>query len=127
MRRRCTALFLCLVVLVGLSGCLDEFVGALFYRWLGPLALPSVTSTVTLAVQVGGTSTFPALSGDGQRVAFESNAADLDPACANGFHHVFVFDTMTRPTTCVSVAPDGSPGNGPSHHPRDSAAGRTAA
>jgi Tol biopolymer transport system component len=65
----------------------------------------------------GGTpSAAPAVSGDGQRVAFQS-AAPLAAPCSNGFTQIFVLNRVTSETRCVSVAPDGSAGDGPSEGP----------
>jgi Tol biopolymer transport system component len=77
---------------------------------------------------VGGASTgqpenAPAISSDGRFVAFVTAAA-LVPQDTNGLIDVYVFDRGTRVFTRVSVASDGSDGNGTSERPSLSADGR---
>lgn len=55
-----------------------------------------------------------AISGDGRYVAFYSTASNLVDGDTNGCWDVFVHDRQTRRTERVSVASDGSQGNGPS-------------
>jgi Tol biopolymer transport system component len=55
-----------------------------------------------------------AISGDGRYVAFSSEASNLVPGDANGYEDVFVHDTQTGQTSRVSVASDGTQGNGTS-------------
>jgi archaellum component FlaF (FlaF/FlaG flagellin family) len=55
----------------------------------------------------------PAISGDGRYVTFESLATNLVPGDTNEANDVFVFDRETHTTTRVSVASDGTEGNGP--------------
>ena len=45
-------------------------------------------------------------------------------ATASGVTQIFVRDSETGATTCVSVGPNGSPGNGPSRHAAVSGDGR---
>jgi len=71
-----------------------------------------------------GASDFPTLSADGRYVAFGSQASNLVPADTNGAWDVFVHDRQTATTTRVSVASDGTPGNGHSAIPALSADGR---
>ncbi len=56
----------------------------------------------------GGDSLWPALSADGNVVAFESLASNLVPGDTNGFRDVFVYDRVAGATERVSVATDGS-------------------
>jgi len=55
-----------------------------------------------------GRSQLPALSADGDHVAFQSVAADLVPGDANGVADVFVRDIGSTRTELVSVGTDGS-------------------
>jgi len=66
----------------------------------------------------------PAISADGRYVAFESSASNLVPGDTNGTLDVFVHDRVTGETTRVSVAFDGTQGNGHSRSPAISADGR---
>ena len=72
----------------------------------------------------------PAISADGRYVAFSSIASNLVPGDANaanfpvGTEDVFVRDLQTGTTELVSVASDGTQGNGVSKYPTISADGR---
>src|SRR5207247_2620109 len=66
----------------------------------------------------------PSVSADGRYVAFESYATNLVPGDSNGVSDVFVRDTLTGMTACVSVNSSGVPGNGDSQRPVLSADGR---
>jgi len=66
----------------------------------------------------------PSISADGRFVAFESRASDLVPGDTNGLYDIFVHDRETGETTRVSVASDGTQGNGDSSSPSVSADGR---
>ena len=72
-----------------------------------------------------GPSAAAAVSGDGSVVAFESAAQNLDPPCAGQFLQVFVLQRGPGRLLCISVAPDGTPGNGPSFAPAVSGDGST--
>ncbi len=65
-----------------------------------------------------------AVSYDGRFVAFYSTAANLVPGDTNKVADVFVHDRETGTTSRVSVATDGTEGNGPSQNPHFSADGR---
>lgn len=67
---------------------------------------------------------WPAISADGQRVAFQSAASNLVAGDSNGVEDIFVHDMMTGTTTGVSVGPGGAFGDGPSEFPAISADGR---
>ena len=71
-----------------------------------------------------GQSADPAISGDGQIVAFESKASDLVEGDTNGAMDVFVHDRGSGTTTRVSVHTNGAQGNGSSRDPSVSAGGR---
>jgi len=65
-----------------------------------------------------------ALSGDGRYVTFCSAASDLVPSDTNGFIDVFVHDRVTGKIRRVSVASDGTEGNGNSQGASISGDGR---
>ena len=67
----------------------------------------------------------PAISGDGRFVAFDSNASNLVAGDTTAAHKVFIHDRQTGMTERVTVALDGSEGNGTAiSFPTLSAAGR---
>jgi PKD repeat protein len=74
-------------------------------------------------------SSMAAISGNGRYVVFESRASNLDPADDQpypaGGVDVFLHDLQSGSTTLVSVAPDGSKGNGQSGGARISYDGST--
>ncbi len=57
-------------------------------------------------------SDFPSVSADGRFVAFESSADNLVSGDSNGADDVFVHDRVSAETERVSVASDGTEGNG---------------
>lgn len=69
--------------------------------------------TTRASVSTGGAegnepSDAPAISADGTRIAFHSEASSLVPGDTNGVQDVFLHDLGTGITTRVSVASDGS-------------------
>ena len=64
-----------------------------------------------------GPSSAPALSGDGRFVAFTSAADNLVPGDSNAASDVFVYDRQLSTVALVSVAGDGTQGNGNSRAP----------
>jgi Tol biopolymer transport system component len=64
------------------------------------------------------------ISADGHYVAFQSDASNLVGGDINSAEDVFVHDRQTGQTTRVSVASDGTQGNGSSEYPSISADGR---
>ncbi len=66
----------------------------------------------------------PAISGDGRRVAFHSDADNLVSGDTNGTTDVFVRDRLTNQTQLVSQADSATLSNGPSSDPSISADGR---
>ena len=66
----------------------------------------------------------PAISADGQIIAFDSAASNLTSGDGNGRVDVFVHDRQTVSTTLISHGPDGVAGNGDSSQPALSADGR---
>jgi Tol biopolymer transport system component len=70
--------------------------------------------------------TVPAVSSDGRYVAFQSRAANFDPADTDSVYDIYVRDTLAGTTTLVSRAGGGAgaKGNANSDHPAISADGR---
>lgn len=98
---------------------------------VGPVAAVAAGSASTVRVSVGsdgtqgdGVSRDPAVSADGQVVAFQSAATGLVAGDTNGAKDVFVHDRGTGTTVRVSVASDGTQGEGLSEDPALSADGR---
>jgi len=85
------------------------------------------TTRVSVAsdgTQGNGDSHFPSISPTGRYVAFDSFASNLVSGDTNLATDIFVHDRQTGQTTLVSVASDGTQGNGPSLEPSISATGR---
>src|SRR5579862_846786 len=74
-----------------------------------------------------GASSFPSVSGDCSRVAFQSLADNLVPNDTNNFSDIFVYDIASGMTTRVSVGPGDTQANGASITPSFSADGRCVA
>ena len=74
--------------------------------------------------ELDGDSFSPRLSGDGRFVVFTSFADDILPGLPGGVLHVFLKDLSTGMVELVSMATDGTPGDGDSHEPFLSADGR---
>ena len=51
-----------------------------------------------------GNSLYPAISGDGSRVVYASDARDIDPECADGQMHIYmrIWDQMKKKSDCIS-------------------------
>ncbi len=86
-----------------------------------PLKRVSVASDDT---EGNGSSTVPKISRDGRFIVFTSDASNLVDADTNSVSDVFVRDRQTGQTTRVSVASDGTEGNGASATASISADGR---
>ncbi|NDJ36922.1 MAG: hypothetical protein GYB64_19905, partial [Chloroflexi bacterium] len=71
-----------------------------------------------------GASYGVSISADGRYVAFSSNATNLIPDDTNGAGDVFLYDREADTMTRLSVASDGTPGDGNSAWPVMSADGR---
>ena len=71
-----------------------------------------------------GVSSGPTLSTNGRFVAYDSDATNLVPGDTNGTADVFVHDEWTGHTERLSVASDGTQGNGLSSQPKISGDGR---
>lgn len=92
--------------------------------------LTGETRRVSLAsdgAQANGDSWEPAISADGNWVAFSSDATNLVPGDTNGKRDVFVRNLQTGETVRVSVATGGGQANGNSREPRISGDGRVIA
>ena len=92
-----------------------------------PQTLVGVTERVSVAsdgTQGNRESFTPSISADGRYVAFTSGSSNLVAGDTNGFDDVFVHDRLTGETTRVSVASDGTQGNGDSALGGISAEGR---
>ncbi len=74
------------------------------------------TETET-GTQADSYSGFASLSDNGRWVAFRSFATNLVPGDTNGVYDVFVRDNQTKRVVRVSVATDGTQGNGTSEWP----------
>ncbi len=83
----------------------------------------TANTTVLVSTNINGTgggndnSVLGQVSTNGQFVVFQSDASDLVPNDTNGVTDIFMRNGVAGTTTLVSVAPDGSPGNGASTDP----------
>nr|WP_295900616.1 hypothetical protein [uncultured Bdellovibrio sp.] len=93
----------------------------LYDRELGKITLVSKSSDGTVG---NGASTDVNISADGRYVVFSSEASNLVNNDANGVSDIFVHDTQTGITKMVSVASNGTQGNGHSFNSNISADGR---
>jgi murein DD-endopeptidase MepM/ murein hydrolase activator NlpD len=82
------------------------------------------TSLDSSGAQGNSDSSYASISADGRYVAFTSLASNLANGDTNDNYDVFVRDTQTNTTQCVSVNLSGAPGNGPSYSTAISADGR---
>jgi hypothetical protein len=74
--------------------------------------------------QGNGTSSDPAISGNGRYISFTSTATNLVPGDTNNANDIFVADRLTGVVSRVSVRTDGGQGNDGSFHPAISFDGR---
>ncbi|HET7487446.1 MAG TPA: hypothetical protein VFJ85_05910 [Acidimicrobiales bacterium] len=91
----------------------------------------AAVTTARVSVATGGTQSAngnltsdPAISADGQVVAYVSSATNLVAGDTNGVPDVFVTDRAAGTTVRASVGPGGAEGNGASAGPAVSADGR---
>jgi PKD repeat protein/Tol biopolymer transport system component len=94
---------------------------------LSPPVLAAPTTRVSVSsdgMEGDGASGGPAISADGRYVAFTSAASNLVSGDTNAATDIFVRDLLTGQTARVSVASDGTEGNGGSFSPAISADGR---
>lgn len=94
-----------------------------------PVAPVTIGATTRVSVALGGTqgngdSTSSAIAAGGRYIAFESIASNVVAGDTNGTWDVFVRDRTIGVTTRVSVASNGTQGNGGSGDPEISADGR---
>lgn len=87
----------------------------------GTVTLVSVSS---MGVPANDHAFAPALSANGQQIAFESAATNLVTGTINTWSNVFIHNTATLTTTLISKGLDGTPGNAASEKPALSADGR---
>lgn len=95
--------------------------------WAGVLWFNGVTNRVSVAsdgAQGDDGSGIPAVSADGRYVAFYSYAGNLVSGDTNGKPDIFVHDRQTGQVSRISIASDGTEGNGPSWFSSISADGR---
>lgn len=64
-----------------------------------------------------GDSYFPAISGDGKSVAFESYSSNLVQSDKNGFRDIFVWHSSTNKIETVSIGANGTEANAESFEP----------
>ncbi len=83
-----------------------------------------LVSTTTVSASGNGASDQPSVSDDGTRVAFRSTASNLVATAAPAVTQIYVRDRSAGTTTRVSVATNGTVGNGASEGPRISGNGR---
>ncbi|MBA3530533.1 MAG: PD40 domain-containing protein [Ardenticatenales bacterium] len=113
--------FLFGLVLIAVAGGLLATPGAARGWQLATIRRLSVTST---GAEVNGASRNVDASADAQYVVFESAASNLVTGDTNSRLDVFLHDRTAGTTTRVSVASDGTQGNGDSRAPAISADGR---
>lgn len=96
----------------GASGGMDIFV-----RRLASPSIQRVSVALDGSSGGNGVSSFGQFAGHSNRVVFASAASNLVAGDTNGVEDVFVRDLAAGVTRLISVAPDGSPANGPSTAP----------
>ncbi len=100
---------------------------------IGGASASEVIETVLVSRGTGdgspsnGRDTDPAISADGNTIAYKSGSTNLVPYDYNGAEDIFVRDRITGITSLVSVHTDGSPSNDDSRAPAISADGNTIA
>ena len=87
----------------------------------------SRASQSSTGVQANSSAGSPSISADGRWVAFASLASNLVPGDTNGVSDVFVRDNLTKTVVRVSVADNGTQGDGHSTFPSISDDGRRVA
>ena len=83
----------------------------------------TLASTSDVGVKGNGSSFEPSISADGTKVAFSSEATNLDPADTDGVLDVYVKDLTTGDLALASTSDAGVKGNGSSFEPSISADG----
>jgi hypothetical protein len=74
-------------------------------------------SVATSGAHGNGYSGEPSINNNGSLVAFESDSSNLIPNDSNGWTDIFVRNWITGTTQLISIAMDGSTGNGKSIYP----------
>ncbi len=87
----------------------------------------TTTRIVGASGEADGGSSFPRLSGDGQRVVFASQARNLVDGDDNEATDIFLYERSSGVISRVSVASDGTPSDGDSRTPAISDDGRVVA
>ncbi|MCH8948820.1 MAG: PD40 domain-containing protein, partial [Chloroflexi bacterium] len=90
-------------------------------RQTGNTELVSIASD---GAQANQAALFPAISGDGRYIAFQSDADNLVAGDTNGVSDIFLHDRQTGVTERVSLTSAGGQANGDSFTPSVSADGR---
>lgn len=85
----------------------------------------TLVSTADDGTKANGLSWNPHISGDGTRVAFESQATNLDPADTDPGYDVYVKNLVTGDIALVSATPNGVKGDGASELGSLSGAGKS--
>jgi len=88
------------------------------------LAFTERISVASDGTQGNSGSANSSISADGRYVVFDSTASNLVSGDTNNYPDIFVHDRVTGITSRISIAPDGTQGNGLSSHPSISADGR---
>jgi Tol biopolymer transport system component len=81
-------------------------------------------STDTNGIEANGDNARPDISADGRFIVWHGTASNLAPQDTNATQDVFVKDTITGATNCLSIDPAGVSGNAFSGNPAISANGR---
>ncbi len=81
-------------------------------------------SVASSGTQANGLSDQAGVTSDGRYVVFASEASNLVAEDTNEESDIFLHDRLTGTTTCISVAPDGTIGNGMSEKPSITPDGR---
>lgn len=81
------------------------------------LGITKLVSKNAQGIEGNGNSFVPAISADGQTVAFESYASNLCMTDNNGTRDVFVWNAASDAVSLVSKATTGGTGNGESYEP----------
>ncbi len=89
-------------------------------------SMERISSTIS-GTEPSGSSSQPALSGDGRLVVYTTSADDIVDGDDNGRSDVLLFDRQTGLTQLISSRSDHRSGNGHSQHPVISGDGRTVA
>lgn len=111
-------------VAVGLLGCVPDSQTPTTTTMAPSLPATTRVSVASDGAQANAQSGYPRISADGRFVAFDSTASNLVPGDTNNKPDIFVHDRLTGTTERVSVASDGTQGNGSNQATAISADGR---